>query len=106
MRYPLAELRLCTGELSLQHRDPTARRMDVGRDAQRTYAESAGFPGRTHRSRDSHHGRGVHTDGEEEVLCGMLRGSGSHRVLDDERIDVERPRHGRGRREEETSALG
>lgn len=93
MRYPVTVLCLRSREVTLQHGNAAAGRVDVGRDAQRTNAESPRFPGRTHRSADRHHARRVHADGDEEVLSRVLRRSRSHRVLDYQRVDIERPRH-------------
>lgn len=37
----------------------------------------------------------MHADGEEEVLSGMLvKRYGSHRVLDNQRVDIKGSRHG------------
>lgn len=94
MRYSLTVLRLRSWKLTLQHGDAAAGRVDVGRDAQRANTESPVFPGRTHRSGDRHYARRVHADGNKEVLSWMLNRSRSHRILDYQRIDVKRPRHG------------
>lgn len=81
VRNPLTELRLCSGELGLEHRDAGAGRVYVGRDAQRTHAEGAVLPGGAHGGRNRHDAGRVHrADGDEKVLRGVL---GSHRVLND-----------------------
>lgn len=76
---PLTVLRLCSRELTLQHGNSAAGRVDVGCDAQRAHAESAGLSGRAHRRCDRHHARGVHADWDQEVW--MLGRSRSHRIL-------------------------
>lgn len=94
LRYPLTELCLHTWKLALQDRDAAARRLDVRRDAQRAHAERAVLPGGTHRRSDRHYARGVHADGKQKVLRRTLGRAGSHRVLDDQGVDVEGPGHG------------
>lgn len=82
MRNSVTVLRLCSCELSLQQRDAAAGRVDVGRNAEWTNAESPSFPGRAHGSGDRHDARRVHADGNEEVLCRVFSWSRSHSVLD------------------------
>lgn len=59
-------------ELTLQHRNAAAGRVEMGRDANRADTESTGLPGWAHRRVDRHHGGRMHADGDEEVLSGML----------------------------------
>lgn len=87
--YPVTELSLHPCKLTLQHGDAAARGLDVGRDAEWAHAESPAFPGGAHRSADRYHARGVHADGQKEVLSRRLCRSRSHRVLDDQRVNVE-----------------
>lgn len=94
MRESLTVLRIRSWKLTLQHGNAAAGRVDVGRDAQRTHAESAVFPGRAHRSADRHDAGRVHADGKEEVFPRVLSRCRSHRVLDDQGVDVKGPGHG------------
>ena len=93
---PVAVLRLRAGKLTFEHGDAAARRVDVGRDAHGTHAEGPALPGRAGGRADAQHTRGMHADGDEEVPHRMLRRRGAHGVLDDQRVDVEGPRHGDG----------
>ena len=91
---PVAVLRLRAGKLTFKHGDAAARRVDVGRDAHGTHAEGPALPGRAGGRADAQHTRGMHADGDEEVPHRMLHRCGAHGVLDDQRVDVEGPRHG------------
>ena len=67
----------------------------MGRDAHRADAERPCLPRGARRRGDGHNARGVHADGDEKVLSGMLvKRSGTHRILDYQRVYVKGPRHG------------
>lgn len=92
---PLTVWCICARESwSLQQWQASPGRVHMCGDAERTDAEGSAFPGRTCGRRDTHHTRCVHTDGDEKVLrCVLTQRRGSGRVLDDERVDIERPGH-------------
>ena len=68
----------------------------MGRDAHGTHAEGPTLPRRADGRADTQHARGMHADGDEEVSHRMLHRCGAHGILDDQRVDVEGPRHGDG----------
>lgn len=93
MGYSLAILCFCSRELTLQHMNAAAWRVDVGRDAQRADTKSPTLPWRAHRRGDSHYAWRVHAEGDKEVLPRMLRWPRSHHILDYQRVNIEGPRH-------------